>query len=248
MRAVNPIVIVGATSSVAADVARIYAERGDKLVLVARNEEKLRDLVDELGSSVVGTRCFDFTEHRKIEGVVQALVERHGAFRLVLIAHGYLGDQLLSERSFDEAYEQIAVNYLSAVAWLVPLANEMEAKGGGHLAAITSVAGDRGRPRNYTYGSAKGALALYLQGLRSRLYPAIRVTTLKLGPVETPMTVDHQKNASFITSRQAARGIVRALDRRASEVYVPSYWRPILWAVRIMPEALFQRLGFLSGR
>jgi short-subunit dehydrogenase len=245
---VSPLLIIGATSSVASDVARIYARRGEQLVLVGRNEEKLRGLTEELGTSVVATRCFDFTEHRKVESVVRSLHEEHGAFRLALIAHGYLGDQQLSEKKFDEAYEQIAVNYLSAVAWLIPLANEMEERGTGHLAAITSVAGDRGRPRNYTYGSTKGALALYLQGLRSRLYPQVRVTTIKLGPVDTAMTVGHEKNATFISSQQAAQGIVRSIERGQGEAYVPGYWRPILWMVRNMPEFIFQRLGFLSGR
>jgi decaprenylphospho-beta-D-erythro-pentofuranosid-2-ulose 2-reductase len=112
-----------------------------------------------------------------------------------------------------------------------------------------SVAGDRGRPRNYTYGAAKGALTLYLQGLRSRLYPVgVAVTTLKLGPVDTPMTVDHAKNPLFTTPERLAPAIVRAIDRRAGEVYLPWYWRPILAVVRNTPEPLFQRLRFLSGR
>jgi decaprenylphospho-beta-D-erythro-pentofuranosid-2-ulose 2-reductase len=85
--------------------------------------------------------------------------------------------------------------------------------------------------------------------VRSRLYSAgVQVTTLKLGPVDTPMTRGHQKNALFATSTRAARDIVRAIDRRAAEVFVPWYWRPIMAIVRNTPEPLFQRLGFLSGR
>jgi short-subunit dehydrogenase len=74
------------------------------------------------------------------------------------------------------------------------------------------------------------------------------VTTLKLGPVDTPMTADHAKNRLFVGPARAARDIVRAIDRGAREAYVPWYWRPILWVVRNTPEALFQRLGFLSAR
>lgn len=244
----EPLLIIGATSSVAANVARLFAARGERLVLVARDETKLALLVEELGQAVLGTRCLDFEDHSAVALVVESLHQEHGSFRLALLAHGYLGDQLKSESDFDEAYKQLSVNYVSALSWLIPLANQMETRGGGHLAAITSVAGDRGRPRNYTYGSAKGALGLYLQGLRSRLWKKVTVTTIKLGPVDTPMTVSHQKNASFITSEQAARGIVRAIDRKKQEAYVPGYWRPILWAVRTMPETIFQRLGFLSDR
>jgi short-subunit dehydrogenase len=81
------------------------------------------------------------------------------------------------------------------------------------------------------------------------LYRAnVRVTTLKLGPVDTPMTTHHRKTAVFTSAERAARDIVRAIDRGAGEVFVPGYWRMIMSIVRNTPEALFQRLGFLSGR
>ena len=76
----------------------------------------------------------------------------------------------------------------------------------------------------------------------------MRVTTLKLGPVDTPMTTMHQKTAVFTSAERAADDIVRAIDRGAAEVFVPGYWRLIMAIVRNTPEALFQRLGFLSGR
>ena len=98
----------------------------------------------------------------------------------------------------------------------------MEASRGGRIGVITSVAGERGRPRNYTYGTAKGALNVYLQGLRSRLYDSgVSVTTLKLGPVDTPMTKDHAKHALFGKPSAVARGIVRALDARTPEAIRP---------------------------
>jgi short-subunit dehydrogenase len=167
----------------------------------------------------------------------------------VLIAHGLLGDQLATERTFDAAEHVLRTNFLSVVALLVPLANHLEAAGCGRLGVITSVAGDRGRPRNYTYGAAKGALNIYLQGLRTRLYAAgVTVTTLKLGPVDSPMTVDHKKHLLFGQPARVARGIVHAMDAGVAEAYVPSFWRAIMPVVKNTPEALFQRLSFLSGR
>ncbi|HEY1534399.1 MAG TPA: SDR family NAD(P)-dependent oxidoreductase, partial [Polyangiaceae bacterium] len=119
----------------------------------------------------------------------------------------------------------------------------------GCIGVITSVAGDRGRPRNYTYGAAKGALNIYLQGLRTRLYAAgVAVTTLKLGPVDTPMTRAHKKHALFGKPKSVARSIVRALDARVPEAYVPSFWGATMPIVKNTPEWLFQRLPFLSGR
>ena len=85
--------------------------------------------------------------------------------------------------------------------------------------------------------------------MRSRLYGAgVTVTTLKLGPVDTPMTATHTKNAVFAQPKPVAEGILRAMDARKAEVYVPGYWALIMFVVRNTPEALFQKLAFLSGR
>ena len=181
--------------------------------------------------------------------VDEAVAALGGRVDVVLIAHGELGDQERSEHDFAEAERILRINLLSVVALIVPVANLLEQQRSGALAVITSVAGERGRPRNYTYGAAKGALNLYLQGVRSRLYRAgVQVTTLKLGPVDTPMTATHPKNALFAAPTRVARDIVRAIDRGAGEVYVPWFWWTIMAVVRNAPEPLFQRLRALSGR
>jgi short-subunit dehydrogenase len=90
---------------------------------------------------------------------------------------------------------------------------------------------------------------VYLQGLRTRLYASgVSVTTLKLGPVDSPMTRDHKKHALFGKPPKVARDIVRAIDAGASEAFVPSFWSLIMPVVRSTPEAVFQKLPFLSGR
>jgi len=242
------VLIVGATSSIAADVARIYASRGDQLVLLARDKKKLDLLSNELGSSAVASRCADFDKYDENEAVLRDCFAQVTSFDLVLIAHGYLGDQLRSEREYAEAAQINATNYLSVVSQLIVLGTYMEQQGHGQIAVLCSVAGDRGRPRNYTYGAAKAAVKIYLQGLRSRLWPHVSVTTILLGPVDTPMTAQHTKSPAFVSSVSAARGVVSAIDRKKKEAYVPGRWALIMWLVRTMPEFIFQRLRFLSGR
>jgi short-subunit dehydrogenase len=181
--------------------------------------------------------------------VADAALAALGRVDRVLVAHGELGDQLASERSFADAEAILRVNFSSVVSLLIPVANALERARGGRLGVITSVAGERGRPRNYTYGAAKGALNVYLQGLRTRLYAAnVSVTTLKLGPVDTPMTRDHKKHLLFGKPARVAADIARAMDARRAEAYVPAFWGLIMPVVRATPEALFQKLAFLSGR
>jgi len=245
----STVAIFGATSAVAAQVARAYAARGARLALIGRNHDKLQQLVAELGSHVVYSRAQDFAKTSEAEACVATLLAALGRVDVALIAHGLLGDQLASEHSFHEAEQIAQVNYLSVVALLIPLANALEKQGDGRLAVITSVAAERGRPRNYSYAAAKAALNVYLQGLRSRLYArGVTVHTIKLGPVDTPMTVGHRKNLLFSDVSSVAGHVLRALDRRVAEAFVPPFWALIMPVVRNMPEALFQRIGSLSGR
>lgn len=243
------IAIFGATSAIAADVARVYAGRGARLYLVGRNAEKLAALARELGASVAGSASQDFDDTAAAEGCVRGALEALGGLDLALIAHGLIGDQQQSEAQLAEAERIARTNYLSVMALLIPLANQLELQRHGRLAVLSTVAAERGRPRNYTYAAAKSALNVYLQGVRSRLYKAgVGVTTIKLGPVDTPMTTTHKKNLLFSRSENVGKDIVAVIDRGASQAYVPGYWRFIMFAVRNLPEPLFQRIPALVDR
>lgn len=241
--------ILGANSAIAAEVAALCKARGDRLFLVGRDPHKLQALVASLGAAVVGHAALDFTDFAAAAPLVQRAIAALGGLDVALIAHGLLGDQERSERDVDYARHLVDANFTSAVALLLPLAKHCERQGHGHLAAITSVAGDRGRPRNYTYGASKRALSCYLEGLRSRLYArGVRVHDIKLGPVPTPMSAGHPQNFLWGEKRAVARGIVRALEGRRLRVYLPGHWRFVMAIVRVLPEWLFQRFGFLAGR
>jgi short-subunit dehydrogenase len=242
------VLILGATSAIAAEVAHHHVARGDRAHLIGRNPDKLAQVAARCGRDTT-SRVADFDRVESNDAVIAEAIDTLGSLDAALIAHGDLGDQFASERTFEAAEAVLRTNFTSAVSLIIPLANYFEGRRGGRLGVITSVAGERGRPRNYTYGAAKGALGIYLQGVRSRLHPAgVHVTTLKLGPVDTPMTRDHRKHPLFGKPEAVAKDIVAAMDRGAAEVYVPSFWQAIMPLVRNTPERLFQALPFLSGR
>lgn len=198
---------------------------------------------------VVGTHAADLNETALASTLVSSAVAALGGLDVAVIAQGLLGAQQATERDFHQAEEVIATNFTSVVALLIPLANHFETMGTGHLVVLSSVAGERGRPRNYTYGSAKGALNVYLQGVRSRLGPrGVGVHTIKLGPVDTPMTSDHKKTLLFAKAPAVAAAIVRAVDAGRDEPFVPWFWSGIMMIVRAMPELVFRRIRALSGR
>ena len=96
---------------------------------------------------------------------------------------------------------------------------------------------------SYAFG-----LGLYLEGLRSKyINSGIELYNIKLGPTDTPMTVNHEKNGTFISADKAAKLINKGLNSSRYTLYVPGFWRWIMLAVKLMPEWLFQRLRFLSA-
>lgn len=126
---------------------------------------------------------------------------------------------------------------------LTLLANRLETQRSGTLAVISSVAGDRGRASNYVYGTAKGALSLFVQGLRNRLYDTgVHVLTVKPGLVNTPMTAALKKNFLYAKPEGVAKGIVAAIDKKREVVYMPFFWRWLMLVIRALPEPLFKRL------
>lgn len=241
--------VVGATSAVAGAILRECARRGERLFLIGRDAAKLALVTQSLGAAVVGSATGDFEDAASNARLAARAIAELGGLDSVFVVHGLLPDQRETELDFAAAAKTLAVNFTSVVSFLIPLANHLAEQRSGAIVVVGSVAGDRGRPRNYTYGAAKGGLAIYLQGLRSRLHrDGVRVVTIKLGPVDTPMTATHRKNLLFAEVESAGRAIVEARSAGPTEAYVPRFWRPIMWLVRSLPEPVFQRLGALSGR
>jgi decaprenylphospho-beta-D-erythro-pentofuranosid-2-ulose 2-reductase len=243
------VVILGATSGIALAIERQLARRGCELLLVARSPQRLAEIQVDLsvrGAKQVSSYAADLASIPQHAAIFEFARHTMPEFDTVLLAYGAMHNQKDSEMSVDVLLEELHVNYVSATAILTLFAADLERRRTGCVAAITSVAGDRGRRVNYVYGSAKGGLSLFLQGLRSRLHPAgVRVITIKPGPVQTPMT-DHLRNsARFATPEQVSRDIVRALERRAPDVvYTPKVWRYFMSAVQQIPEGIFKRLSF----
>lgn len=244
----SSVLILGATSAIAEATARRYAARGARLFLVARNGERLADFARDLGARgalAVGTAVEDLANLDAHAGVLEAAWRHLGEVDIVLLAYGVLPD---GARDHDAAvvHDTLMTNTVSAIHLLGLAAARLRAAGrGGSIAAISSVAGDRGRRGNALYGASKAALDAYLSGLRSRLADSgIQVTTLKPGFVDSPMTAHLDKGPLFASPARIADGIVRAIERRRDVAYLPAFWRLIMLVVRIIPEPLFKRLSF----
>jgi short-subunit dehydrogenase len=109
---------------------------------------------------------------------------------------------------------------------------------------ISSVAGDRGRQSNYVYGTAKGAVSIFLQGLRQRLHKSgVQVLTVKPGFVDTPMTAGFDKKGPlWVGPEVIARCICVGVEKRRDVVYAPWFWWGVMGLILAVPEWVFKRL------
>lgn len=241
------ILILGATSAIAQSFSRRYAGNGHRLYLIARNQPRLESIADDLrvrGADEVITAAMDLSDITCHTACLQSVSSKLGKIDIVLIAYGSLGDQHECEKDAGKTLDEFNTNCLSVISLLTLLANSMEQQASGCIAVISSVAGDRGRQSNYIYGAAKGALTVFLQGLRNRLARNnVQVLTIKPGFVDTPMTRDFDKGLLWVSPDVIARGIDRAVKNRKDIVYLPFFWRYIMLIIKLIPERIFKRLS-----
>ncbi len=241
------VLILGATSAIAQATARLLADRGASFFLVARDPWKLQAVVSDLqtrGAKTVYSLALDLDNLDEHAAMLDSAAQILGSIDLALLAHGVLGDQAAAQTDARVAEAIYRTNFLSPASLITWLANYFEGRGAGCLAVISSVAGDRGRKSNYVYGASKGALNVLLDGVRNRVdRSGAHVLTIKPGFVATPMTAHIPRGPLFAEPRAIGRGILRAVARRQDTVYLPGFWRPIMFAVRSIPGRVFKKMN-----
>jgi len=233
-------VIVGATSPIARAYAVDCAIAGKPLLLAGRNLSELELLAADLKiRHAVSVAVERYDASLPGEGRRLALTFAGRPVSAVVAFHGIMGDR-------DDFAAMLQVNCASIAELFEAVADQsVQAGGKPVLAAVSSVAGDRGRQSNYPYGASKAALDAYLSGLRNRLHPlGLRVVTIKPGFVRTRLSEGKVNPRSPLLAEpsQVAADIRRAIEGSADVVYTRWFWRPIMAIIRCIPEFVFKRL------
>lgn len=250
------VIIVGASSGIGAALARILAQRGYRLALLSRREDRLAQLCAELNAADVGSALTAPTA-RAYRHDVRATDDAPRLFaqivadfgpqtpvRIVIYNAGVLGSSAQGAWSFEAQRDTLETNLIGAVRWLQLGADAFIANGGGTLVGISSVAGERGRRGNSAYQASKAALSVYLESLRYGLRRyGVRVVTVKPGFVATEMLGNARPPKPLVASADAvAARIASAIDSGPLTLYTPGYWAPIMWVMRHLPAAVMARL------
>lgn len=248
MKLKKKIAIIGATSAIAEQCARLWAkENPSEIVLVSRNQEKAERIASDLKvrtpDAVITNLQVDFLDAGQIQELIHHIYQS-GNVDVALIAHGSLPDQEACQNDLVLCREALDVNGVSPVLFAEAFAIQMQKANSGTLAIIGSVAGDRGRKSNYTYGAAKGLVAGYVQGLQHRFANTnVKVVLIKPGPTDTPMTAHlKQSGAKLAPVDRVAEEVVRGIESGQRVIYTPKIWSVIMMVIRNLPHFVFKRL------
>ena len=242
------ILVIGATSAIATACCRLWAEQGHEFFLVARDAEKLQQTAQDLearGAKSVNSFTMDVLDTPQHALMLQQCISTHRQIDIALVAHGTLPDQAACEQDAELALQEFSINGSSVISLLSLLAEQFTLQRCGSLAVISSVAGDRGRPSNYLYGSAKAAVSAFCEGLHARLFKiGVHVITIKPGFVATPMTQGLTlPKVLVVPPEYVAKQIVSAINNKKAVLYTPRFWALIMLIIRSIPNFIFKRLN-----
>ena len=240
-------IVVGASSGIGAALVRELAHQGYTVAAVARREVRLVELCQAINVATAGTRALPYThnvtDYEAVPGLFQSVVGDLGGLDLIVYVAGVQPPIEPNEYNFEKDAAMIRVNLLGAIAWLNQAAVRFERAGQGHIAAISSIAGDRGRVGAPVYNASKAGLDTYLEALRNRLSRhGAAVTTIKPGFVDTVLLENAPKTFWVIAPEEAAEKIYRAIEGKKQLVYIPARWRLISLVIRSIPSFVFRRL------
>ena len=239
-------IILGATSAMARALARRLAEQGAELIVAGRDIDDLKALAVDLsarGAPRATAMAYDAREAASFDAILAAADQAEGLVNAAVFV-GSMPSQ--AEVDADPGLiASVAVdNFTGPAQALARLAPLIEARQGGTIVGVGSVAGDRGRIGNYVYGAAKAGFATYLSGLRNRLTRAGgHVVTVKPGFVDTAMTWGVEGMFLVASPDKVARDILKAVDKKRGVIYTPGFWWLIMTIIKLVPERIFKKLS-----
>lgn len=239
------LLILGANSDVGQELAKVFAQNEHaNIYMGSRNLDLLEKSCTDIKIRYkVEAEYFPFdaTDYESHVALYEKLDPKPDG---IVLAFGYLGDQPLAQQDFQEARKIIETNFMGAVSILEIIAADFARRNHGFIIALSSVAGERGRQSNYIYGAAKGALTIYLSGLRNRLHKKnVRVISVLPGMIRTKMTDGLDLPDKLLAEpEEIAQDIYNGFKKGKDIIYAKWYWKLIMTVIKIIPEKVFKRM------
>ena len=236
----NRIVILGATSGIGLEIAKLYIAAGWQVGAAGRRTEKL-EAPRAAAPDRVKIRSIDITAPEAEELLLLLIADLGGCDLLLHCAGiGYNNPQLDAAREIATA----ETNTVGFTRIIDTAFDYFRRQGGGHLAAISSIAGTKGLGAAAAYSASKRYQNTYLDALAqlSRMQRLdIRITDIRPGFVDTPLLREGKYPMLMRPEKVAAR-IVRALEQRKRRIVIDRRYAVLVFFWRLIPEWLWERL------
>lgn len=234
-------VIMGASSGIGYEVARLLIADGWTVALAARRTVPLEAL-KQLAPSRVYTACIDITHPKADEALLQ-LIESMGGTDLYFHASG-IGSQNPTLQP-DIELQAMHTNALGFTRMIGAAFRYFASQGKGHIAAISSIAGTRGLGQAPAYSATKALQNTYIESLAQLSHMRglhIHFTDLRPGFVRTPLLGNDGNYPMLMQANTVARAIVKALYAKKSVVVIDHRWRILTALWQLVPHWLWRRL------
>jgi short-subunit dehydrogenase len=238
-------IITGASSGIGAALARELVRRGWFTVLLARRANLLLDLAADLAPNAAAVVC-DVTDRTAVRRAVDA----HGPFDLAIANAGISVPTYATSFQSADGEAVMRVNVFGMFYLFEAVIPSMIERRSGRFAGVASIAGLRGLPSSSVYSASKAAMQAFLEASRAELSASgVGVTTINPGYVDTPIIEKYQGRVPFVVPvDRAARIIVNGLEAGKSEIEFPLPMSLLMRTVRLLPNALYDRIGRIFAK
>ena len=239
--------VTGASRGIGAAIARRLAKRGYEVWLAARSAQALEATQKEIEAAGgrAHTLVLDVSRPEETEAKVAQLDREVGGLDMVVANAGIGGTQVpAAQQTFAGARATLETNVMGALATLLPVIPGMVERKSGHIAGVTSLAGEIPLPAAVDYGTSKAALSFFLASAAADLVSrGVLVTDIRPGFVRTDLTAKNKFPMPFLVELDdAAELIDRGLASGKRVIRFPAPLTTAISAGRMMPAGLRDRL------
>ncbi len=240
----NIIWLVGGSTGIGKSLAEKLAQDPMNVIYIsARSKEKLESLAKAY-RNILALPC-DITKDKDVTAAFNAIIKKHKTLNSIILNAGYYHPQSSVDVTIKDIKKHYDINLYGLMRCLVLAKDHFLEQKSGHIAIVASVAGYRGLPNSFSYGSTKAALIHMAETLYIELSDKnIKVQVVNPGFVKTPLTDKNDfKMPLIITPEEAADYIYKGLQKDKFEIAFPPLFVFFMKTLRFLPNILFLPLA-----